>query len=58
MTKTQRYGYYAITDTRYYGQNSDPHLKRFDWKWLSVLQTLAIPDTKRRPEGVRYNENS
>ncbi len=47
----------AIADTRYYGQNSDPRRKRFDWKWLPLLRTFAITDTKRRPERVRYNES-
>ena len=48
-------GHLTIKDTHYYRQNSDPHLKRFDWKWLPVLWTLAIPDTEQRPKGVRYN---
>ncbi len=50
-------GHPAIADTRYYGQNPDPRRKRFDWKWLPLLRTLAITDTKRRPERVRYNES-
>ena len=33
----------AIADSRYYG--------------LSLLRTLAITDSKLRPEGVRYNES-
>ena len=42
-------------DTHYYGQNSDPW--RFDWKWLQLLQTLAIMNTKQCPEGVCYKES-
>ena len=37
----------ALRTPRYYIQNSDPHLhvKRFDWKWLLVLWSLAVLDT-------------
>ena len=31
--------------------------KRFDWKQLPLLRTLAFKDTKQRPEGVRYKES-
>ncbi len=50
-------GHPAIADTRYYGQNPDPRRIRFDWKWLPLLRTLAITDTKWRPERVRYNKS-
>ena len=44
-------------DSKYRPRYYDPPLYTFDWKWLRVLQTLDIPDKKRRPEGVRYNES-
>ncbi len=51
------YGHPAFADTRYYRQNPGPRRQTIDWKWLSLLRTLAITDTKWRPERVRYNES-
>ena len=50
-------GHPAITDIRYYGQNSYPLQKRFDWKQLPLLRSLAIMDTKQQPEGVPYSKS-
>ena len=35
------FGFFLFMGTR---------LSKFDWKWLLVLRTLDIPDTKRRPK--------
>ena len=49
-------GHPAIVDTRYYRQNSDPHLQRFEWK-MTPGMPVTIPDTKLSPKGVHYDES-
>ena len=51
-------GHPVITDTRYYRQYPalHPAKDRGLTENDSLLQTLAITDSKPRPEGVRYNE--
>ena len=38
--------------------DSDPRQKRFNWKWLPLLWTLPITDTKRYPGDVHYYNKS